>query len=387
MNSLSIKQARRLVLASQGIHRENEFGRGCQGLVNVVERLGYVQIDTISVIERAHHHTCWNRVKHYSPSTLESAVEQRKIYEYWSHAAAFLPMRGYRFSLPRKQLFQDGDQHWFKKDLKQMAYVKDRIRAEGELQARDFDQPRAGTDHAWGGHKPAKIALELLFMQGELMVSKRNGFQKVFDLTERVVPENVDQSMPSEQEYFDHLIMTFLNAHGIGTAAEMTYLLKGLKPSIEARCNELVEDQRLVMIDVAGKYYFARSDFEVRLNQKLSRHKVKILSPFDNLLIQRQRMRDLFNFDYQIECYVTAKKRKFGYFVLPFLCGQEFAGRMDAKIDRKTKILTISKLFFESEAHRSCEHELEKSLNGFLKFNGGESLKIEDVLVKGNRKD
>jgi uncharacterized protein YcaQ len=381
LNSLSQNQARRLVLASQGIHRESEFGRGRQGVVNAIERLGYVQIDTISVVERAHHHTCWNRVKNYSQQLLDQAVKHREIYEYWSHAAAFLAMRDFRFSLPRKRIFRDTDKHWFKKDLKQMAYVMDRIRAEGALQARDFDQLRAGTDHAWGGHKPAKVALELLFMQGELMVSKRNGFQKVFDLTERVVPDYIDQSMPTEEEYFDHLITTFLIANCFGTASEMTYLLKGLKPQIETRCQELIEDRRLVMIDVSGKCYFALPDFESRLSLRLSKRAVKILSPFDNLLIQRQRMRDLFNFDYQIECYVTAKKRKYGYFVLPFLCGQEFAGRMDVKIDRKTKVMTVSKLFYESEKHRECHQEVEKALFGFLKFNGGEDLRIEEILV------
>ena len=362
MNSLSVTQARKLVLTSQGIHRESEFGRGRGGLVNAIESLGYIQIDTISVVERAHHHTSWNRVNNYSPALLDSALAHREIFEYWSHAAAYLPMRDYRFSLPRKQAFLKGDRHWYKKIPAQMAYVKDRIRAQGELQARDFDQQRHDSGHAWGGHKPAKMALELLFMQGELMVSRRNGFQKVFDLTERVLPEQVDQSMPSKQEYCDHLIMKFLNANGLGTSAEIAYLLK-----------------------VAGKHYFARSDFEIQLNKKLSRRNVKILSPFDNLLIQRQRMRDLFSFDYQIECYVPAKKRRYGYFVLPILCGQQFAGRMDAKIDRKSKLMTVSKLFFEAERHRDCQPELDKSLADFLRFNGGENLKIEQVLLNHNR--
>lgn len=381
MNSLSKKQARRLVLASQGIHRESEFGRGCSGLVKAIEHLGYIQIDTISVVERAHHHTCWNRIKGYSAALLEQAVAQRDVFEYWSHAAAYLPMRDYRFSLPRKQAYLDGDKHWYEKNSKQMKYVVDRIRAEGELQAKSFDQPRRNSGHAWGGHKPAKMALEQLFMQGELMVSRRSGFQKVFDLTERVLPDLLDQSMPSDTEYHDHLIMRFLIANGIGTPAEMAYLRKGLKPKIQARCLQLLEDQRIVELEVVGKGYFALPTFDATLRKKLSRNKVKILSPFDNLLIQRQRMRDLFDFDYQIECYVTAKKRKYGYFVLPILCGQEFVARMDAKIDRKTKVLTVSKLFFESTKMLGCRQELDKALAEFLLFNNGESLKVDQVLL------
>ncbi len=381
MNSLSKAQARRLVLASQGIHAEGQFGRGQAGLVKAIEHLSYIQIDTISVVERAHHHTCWNRVVNYSPRLLDRALDQREIFEYWSHAAAYLPMRDYRFSLPKKQRYLDGDAHWYEKNPKQMRYVMDRIGAEGELKAKDFDQQRNHRDHAWGGHKPAKMALEQLFMQGDLMVSRRDRFQKVFDLTERVLPNAVDSSKPSDDEFCEHLIMRFLIANGLATPAEIAYLRKGLKAKIQRRCSELVEDQRLVELEVSGKTYFALAEFETVLAKRVSRSKVKILSPFDNLLIQRQRMRDLFDFDYQIECYVTAKKRKHGYFVLPILCGQKFIGRMDAKIDRKTKVMTVSALYFESENDLIHRNELDKALLKFLKFNQGENLAIDKMVV------
>ena len=384
MNSLSIEQARKLVLVSQGMHQEHEFGQGRTGLNKAIERLSYIQIDTISVVERAHHHTLWNRLKSYSPELLDTALKHRDVFEYWSHAAAYLPMNDFRFSLIKKRAYLNGESHWYQKDAKQMRYVLDRIGAEGELQAKDFDQPRRDSGHAWGGHKPAKMALEQLFMQGELMVSRRNGFQKVFDLRERVLPEGIDQSLPNELEYYDYLIMRFLEANGMGTAAEIAYLRKGLNPKIQARCQSLVEDQRLEAVEVVGKLYFAPVDFEEKLKQRLSRSKVKILSPFDNLLIQRQRMRDLFDFDYQIECYVTAKKRKYGYFVLPILGGQEFIGRMDAKIDRKTKLLTVSKLFFETDKHQAHQPELDKALANFLSFNQGNSVQVNQTVVSVN---
>ncbi len=375
------------MLASQKIHRENELGTGKHGLINAIEHLGYIQIDTISVVERAHHHTCWNRLKNYTPALLDQAVADRQVFEYWSHAAAYLPMRDYRFSLPRKQAFINGEKHWYKKDAKQMKYVYHRIKAEGALQASDFDQQRNTRDHAWGGLKPAKMALEQLFMQGELMISKRNGFQKVFDLTERVLPVNVERSMPSSVEYHDHLIETYLQANGIGTAAEIAYLRKGLGALIKQRCDELVEEKNLIVLDVGGKSYFALAGFEQVLLNKVSRRKVKILSPFDNLVIQRQRMRELFNFDYQIECYVPAKKRKHGYFVLPILGGQEFIGRMDAKIDRKTKLLTISKLFFESELYLDFKEELNVALARFLRFNQGQKFEIKNVVLNDQTLD
>jgi uncharacterized protein YcaQ len=381
LNHLSQKQARKLVLARQGIHRETEFGAGYQGVVNAIERLSYVQIDTISVVERAHHHALWNRLKEYSPRLLNQAVAERGVFEYWSHAAAYLPMRDLRFSLPRKHGYLNGDQHWYHKNPKQMQYVKDRITAEGELRVKDFDQQRSQSDHAWGGHKPAKMALEQLFMQGELMVSRRDGFQKVFDLSERVIPDDVDSSMPTETEHLDHLIMRFLSSNGIGSSAEIAYLRKGFKPLVEKRCKELIEEQRIAELVVAGKRYFALSDFATALNKNVSRLRVKILSPFDNLLIQRQRMRDLFDFDYQIECYVTAKKRKHGYFVLPILAGQQFIGRMDAKIDRKTKRMTVSKLFLETNNYSEHRQALVLALKRFLEFNQGVTLIIEQVII------
>lgn len=381
MNSLSIKQARKLILISQRVHRGNDFGVGNTGLIRAIEHLGYVQIDTISVVERAHHHTLWNRVKNYSPTMLDQTLTNRVVFEYWSHAAAYLPMRDYRFSLPRKQAYINGDKHWYDKDPGQMKYVLERIRSEGELRAKDFDQQRNHRDHAWGGHKPAKMALEQLFMQGELMVSKRDKFQKVFDLAERVLPSNIDQSMPTDTQLYDHLIHRFLTANGIGTPAEIAYLRKGLKSKVNARCLELLEDQRLVELNVSGNVYYALPEFESILEKKLSRYKAKILSPFDNLLIQRQRMRDLFDFNYQIECYVSAKKRKFGYFVLPILYGQEFIGRMDAKIDRKTKIMTIHKLVFESQKHLKYKDKVDTALREFLLFNKGEQFKIDQINV------
>ncbi|MFT6408543.1 MAG: hypothetical protein ACJAQ6_001963 [Arenicella sp.] len=381
MISLTLKQARKLVIVSQGIHRDGQFGHGRAGLVSAIEQLSYIQIDTISVVERAHHHTCWNRVKGYSPCLLDAAVASRDVFEYWSHAAAYMPMRDYRYSLPKKQAYLEGEQHGYPTDEKQMTLVMERIAGEGALQAKDFDQRRNNSDHAWGGHKPAKIALEQLFMQGELMVSKRRGFQKVFDLTERVLPDNINRLMPSTVEHYDHLILSFLRAHGIGTSAEISYLRKGLKVPINLRCRELVEDQQLIELEVAGKVYFALSSFQSVLDQRCSLSKIKILSPFDNLLIQRQRMRDLFNFDYQIECYVTAKKRKHGYFVLPILRGQEFVGRMDAKIDRKTQLMTVSKLFFETDNYLDLRQDLAQTMQQFLSFNQGRELKIEQVIV------
>lgn len=376
--TLSPKQARKLVLLSQGLHKNAELGRGRNATLKAIEKLGYIQIDTISVVERAHHHTLWTRADGYQPKHLDKLLEQRKVFEYWSHAAAYLPMRDYRYSLPRKQAIAGGEKHWHVKNEKVANQVLQRVKDEGPLQARDFEHTRKG-DGGWWEWKPAKLALEQLFMEGELMIVRRQGFQKVYDLTERVLPDDIDTSTPETDEYHQHLIRKYLKANGVGTPSQIAYLLKGIKASIRQQCQQMLEDKQLVRVFIKQQEYFALPGFEQLLDKSLSRSKVKILSPFDNLLIQRKRTCDLFGFDYQIECYVPEAKRQFGYFCLPILWGQEFAGRMDAKIDRKTGVLTISDLYVETKRENDFVEAFVPSLQEFLLFNGGQQIKLQST--------
>ena len=374
-NILSLKEAQKIILLSQGIHKENKIGKGKKATFKVIEAINYVQIDSISVIERAHHHSIWNRAENYAPEHIELLLEDKKIFEYWSHAASYLPMVNYRYSLPRKKAIAQGDLHWFSKDKKSNSLVLERIKAEGPLRAKDFKDTRE-TNTGWWDWKPAKKALEQLFMEGELMVVKRLGFQKVYDLTERVLPSNIDNSIPTEDEYFQHLIFNYLKANAVGTPEQISYLLKGFKSSIKKHCMQMCEDGSLITVTVNNQSYFALPTINNLLKQKLSRSKVKILSPFDNLLIQRKRTKELFNYDYQVECYVPANKRKFGYFSLPLLWGRTFAGRMDVKIDRTLGVLNILNLHIETEKVDEFIIDLKKTLDKFLSFNKGTSINV-----------
>jgi uncharacterized protein YcaQ len=380
-HTLSLNEAKKAILLSQGIHKAHKLGKGKAATYKALESINYVQIDSISVVERAHHHSLWNRVENYDPIHIEQLLEDKKIFEYWSHAASYLPMVDYRFSLPRKSAFAKGDEHWFKKDKKSMSYVLDRIKAEGPLQAKDFKDPRKSKS-GWWDWKPAKVALEQLFMEGKLMALKRQGFQKVYDLTENVLPTNIDTSTPSEAEYFQYLIINYLNANAIGTYQQITYLLKGLKIPVKKYCMHMVEEGVLITVNVDNQSYFALPTVHNRLKTKLSRYKVKILSPFDNLLIQRKRTKELFNYDYQIECYVPAEKRKFGYFSLPLLWGSTFSGRMDVKMDRRSGVLNVLHLHIETEKADEFIVDLKKSLDKFLAFNNGTSIKVTRITCK-----
>jgi len=377
-NSLSLKEAQKAILLSQGIHNEHKLGKGKSASNKVIKALNYVQIDSISVVERAHHHSIWNRAENYQPAHIEQLLEDKQIFEYWSHAAAYLPMADYRFSLPRKNVIANGDSHWFKVDKKDMAAVLDRIKVDGPLRAKDFNDPRK-TKNGWWDWKPAKKALEQLFMEGELMAVKRQGFQKVYDLTERVLPSNIDTSTPSEAEYFQHLVVNYLNANALGTTEQITYLLKGLKAPVKKYCQQMVEQGLLITVTVNNQTYFALPSINKLLKQKLTRKKVKILSPFDNLLIQRKRIKTLFDYDYQIECYVPAAKRKVGYFSLPLLWGSKFSGRMDVKMDRKFGILNILNLHLETDNADEFIVDLKSTLDKFLAFNKGSAINVVKI--------
>lgn len=378
---LSSKQARKIVLLSQGLVETTgkPAASGSAAVLKVIENLGYIQIDSISVLQRAHHHTLWNRVKAYQSAHLEELEAEKKVFEYWSHAAAYLPMRDYRFTLPRKQAIAAGEKHWHSKDSKLAKAVLKRIQAEGPLQARDFEHKRSVKSTGWWDWKPAKKALEQLFMEGELMVVKRQGFQKVYDLTERIIPKGINTTTPSTTEYHQHLIRRFLTAQGMATPGEIAYLLTGIKGPVKQCCLQMIEDGKLLKVQVKAQEYYALPNVEALLAQSLRRSKVKILSPFDNLVIQRKRTEHLFDFNYQIECYVPAAKRQYGYFSLPLLWGDSFVGRMDAKIDRKTAVLHIHNLHIETTHVEEFLCALTPFLNEFLAFNQGQHIQVHKI--------
>lgn len=369
MESLSPKQARKLVLHSQKLPFAKQKDSAISATQSAIDHLGYIQIDTISVIERAHHHTLWNRNPHYTSGHLDLLLEEKSIFEYWSHAAAYLPMRDFRFSLVRKQAMASGEiHHWYECDRKLMDELLERIREEGPLMSRDFEN--SGDKTGEWHRKPAKKALENLFMQGELMIPYRKNFQKVYDLTERVLPDGVDTSVPDQEEYGRFLVSSYLRANGIGQAAEMVYLLKNTRNLIKCTLQEMVEDGEVLPVEVCKKQYYVLPQSLALLKKPLRRSRVKILSPFDNLLIQRERMRTLFNFDYLLECYVPARKRKYGYFVLPILWNGKLAARMDCRAERKKKILHIHNLVLEPGVKAvPFADALKKELIPFLSFN------------------
>jgi uncharacterized protein YcaQ len=358
--------------------------KGKAGTLAAIEQIGYVQIDTISVIARAHHHVLWTRVPNYQPEFLKNLEEKdRAIFDYWAHAASYLPMRDYRFSLYRKQEIIKQDKHWYKKDPKNMAYLLDQFKERGPLMSKDLEKGNFVKNHAWG-IPPIKQALMHLFMEGKIMIIGRQGFQKIYDLPEKILPQTVNTILPSRDAYIEHIIRRDIGAHGLMQSKEIGHLLKISIKEKEAALQQLVQTGELKQLTIKGlenKSYYAFTEKIENYQPKRRAKKFHILSPFDNLVILRKRIMDLFDFSYTLECYVPAAKRKVGYFSLPLLYGRQFVGQLDLKADRKKKILWIKNLVWESHLKKTeidkCYEALWKKLQAFARFNECESIQTE----------
>lgn len=344
-----LARLRRFALDSQGLLQSQPFGQGIAGARNAIDHIGYVQIDTISVVERAHHHVFYSRVPKFKPAMTNQMLLDGDIFEYWTHAAAFLPIADFRFSLPYKHAIKSGQTHWYRNpDRKLMGELLARIRSDGPIRSQDLESNTSKRE-GWWDWKPAKKALEQMYMEGDLMVCDREGFQKTYDLTERVLPSHVDTHMPSMDEFAVHIVDQQLRCHGIASLKGLTYqrrnseLRKTVKSLVLERLSQgLLEQMQLP----SGEVFILETG---ALDKRLPRlsNRMLILSPFDNSVIQRERLRSLFQYDYQIECYVPAAKRQYGYFCLPLLYRGEFIGRMDCKVHRKDRHLEIKSLYME----------------------------------------
>jgi hypothetical protein len=372
---------RRLALHAQGLTSTAPFGRGLAAAQRALEHLGYVQIDTISVVARAHQHTLWTRVPSLSPATdaLDRLVEMRAAFEHWFHAAAYLPMRDYRFSLPLMRRVRRGETGWHRAEPRIMRRVLDRIRAEGPLRARDFAEPRARPG-AWWGWTPQKRALERLFLQGDLMIAGRHGFQKIYDLTERVLPAGTTATEPTTRELADHLIDVALRAHGFTSAGSVAYLRRSaaLRQAVGKRLVQRVRAGDLATLALAdGQRVFMRHGALDAPRRVADR--ALVLSPFDNALIQRDRTLAVHGLAYQLECYVPATKRRFGYFCLPVLYRDLLVGRADCKAHRAQGVLEVVHLHVERDVgdRERFARALAAALRAFAAFNG-----CGEVLVK-----
>ena len=377
---------RRLALSSQGLLQPKPYGQGLAGARKAISHLGYIQIDTISVVERAHNHVLRSRVPNFTPDMTNQLLTSGDVFEYWSHAAAFLPIEDYRFSLPYKQAIKSGQVHWYKdRDLKLMNELLARIRADGPLRSRDLETTKVKRE-GWWDWKPAKQAIEQLYMQGDLMVSDREGFQKAYDLTERVLPSNTNTQVPTVEAFAEYLLDQQLRCHGLVTYKGVTYLRKNvpLRKAVKALVTERLAQGLLEELQLStGEQYFVEAGALERPLPRVS-NRMMILSPFDNCVIQRDRLKALFQYEYLIECYVPAAKRQYGYFSLPLLYRDQFIGRVDCKAHRKDRHFEIKALYFEAHGFDDDEviSAFVKAMGEFCSFQNCDTVSLAKASPK-----
>lgn len=379
---LTLQQLRFLTLESQGLTKPYPFGKGKDAVLKALEHLGYLQIDTLSIVERAHHHTLWTRIPDYKTEYLDELVEERKVFEYWFHAASYLPMKDFRFALLQMLEVKQSKTHYYNADPKVMKYVLDTIRREGPKKARDFENEtkKAGS---WWSWKPTKVALERLFLQGDLMISSRNGMQKTYDLTENVLPKSINTTLPTDLEFAEYLVKTYLNAYGFTTVKQITHLKTGelIRKNVDKVLKSMLQEGTIQQVNIENmpSVFVNKNLLEKPLNKTNS--SIRILSPFDNSIIHRDRVKQFFDFDYKIECYTPKEKRQYGYFCLPILFGDTFIGRIDCKAHRKEKEFEIIHLHIENP---NIDFEMWKKpfveiIKSFVTFNGCEHIKLTKV--------
>jgi len=360
MYSISLPTARQLMLAAQGLDRLPEQPATQRDVLAMIRRMGFLQIDTIHVVARSPYLTLWSRLGDYPPAWLDELLAEGALFEYWAHAACFLPIEDY--PLYRRIMLdairaKDWPARWAVNWIRENPQAIERMRAHlqqnGAVRSADFenkDRPSGG----WWNWKEEKNALEALFMTGELMIARRQKFQRVYDRRERVLPGWDDAAAPSTEAVCRTQTLRAVRALGVALPAWIPDYFRQPKKEVFGQLQALVAEGLLAQVQVQGfedPAYIHPEQFGL-LEQVAAGGRVAtlttLLSPFDPLVSDRQRARQLFNFDYTIECYTPAPRRIYGYFSLPILWRGQIIGRLDAKAHRADKLFEIKTLHLEA---------------------------------------
>lgn len=354
---LSLQDARHLQLAAQGLLTTPRRKASQTDVLACIRRMALLQIDTIQVVARSPYLVLFSRLGQYEPSWLDSLLARGEIFEYWAHEACFVPREDYR--LLRHRMLDPAamgwkfSAQWLKTHEAEIEQIVERIRQHGPVRASDFER-KGGKGNGWWDWKPEKRHLEVLFTVGRLMVSERHNFQRIYDLAERVRPGWDDaRDLPSLALAQRDMVRASCRALGLvktGWVADYYRLRRG---KYDALLHQLADEGELLPVRVEGWQHgaFVHASLADELAQAqagiLKASHSAVLSPFDPLVWDRKRAKDLFDFDYRIECYTPAPKRQYGYFVLPLLRRGKLVGRLDAKAHRKEGVFEIKSLYLE----------------------------------------
>jgi uncharacterized protein YcaQ len=371
---LTLARARRIWLRAQRLTTRSPFGEGPDATPLAVEHLGYVQIDTINVIERCHHHILWTRIPTYRRDHLHGAqAVDKTVFEYWTHALSYVPTSAYRFFIPEMRRRRTAPGGWFAavkpEDLRR---ILSRIRQEGPLSIRDIeDDILVDKDHAWASRKPSRRALQLAFYTGALTVGARSGMLKTYELTDRHFGWEKRPRAASEKQVVEYLLDRALRAQGIVSLDSICHLDAKRKPAVRRAIDSRVRRGRLLPVAIEGAertHHWAAPE-TLEDDSAVEDVLTHILSPFDPLIIQRKRLNLFFDYQHRFEAYVPKEKRTLGYFALPVLVGDEIVAALDLKADRAKGRLQVQQWTWVGRASaRAHKARVEEELHRFEAF-------------------
>ena len=379
---------RRLMLEKQGVGRFPDHVDKSD-VYDTVDRLGCLQIDTINVVERAHYLTLWTRLGQYDKEHLhEVAYRDRLLFEYWAHSACYVPFKDYRYYIKSMNVRRMEMRTRFSKrsnaDPELLDRVLSRVRDEGPLSSKDFEGPKR--KGGWWNWKPAKLALELLFGAGILLIDRRENFQRYYDLVENVLPTGVDISEPSDDERVRFFALKTMSSLGLVKPQEVrkyyhpwSVKLDRTSRQLNELLDRLVIDGQAVKHSVDGDknpYYCLPRDTDrlEELGSGFGFDDVRLFVYFDNMMWNRERITELFGFESRLETYVPKDKRVYGYYHLPVLYGDRLVARVEPKMDRENNMMIIRGYWVEDGFNPTEDYEekLSRNLEEFARFHGAE---------------
>lgn len=380
---LTKSEARRIWLRAQRLDTPAPFGEGPQATAAAVEHLGYVQIDTINVIERCHHHILYSRIPNYLRADLRQAQSvDKSVFEYWTHALSYVPAKDFRYFIPDMKLHKREGHKWFASvspaDTRKVMRL---LKRDGALTIRDIeDDVLTEKEHLWQSRKPSKRALQLAFYTGAVTISERTGMLKTYELMTRHFGWDRPPKPASTTETTTYLLDRALRAQGLVSLDSICHLDAPSKAAVRRLIEGRVRRKELVPVALegAGKQEHWAETATLEPQSLASANDgdgglVHILSPFDPLIIQRKRTELFFDYGHRFEAYVPKEKRLFGYFALPVVVGEHIVAAIDLKTDRRQKKLLMQKWSWVGKgaarsARKDYKRRIEEELHRFERF-------------------
>ena len=399
MIEITLPEAQQFILQKQGILTRNP----AQSVLEVAKRIHNVQIDTISVVARSHDLTVFTRFPQYEEKAIWELQQRKELFEAISHALCLLPINAFPFYNWLMTIYRQSPKSaywskWIQSNQPVIDQVYNAIKQHGALSSKDFKVPPERKSKGWWAWKSEKRALEYLFHTGQLLIQYRKGFQKFYDLPERVLPPNIDHEPMAINEIPEYICDKTFASFGIGNHQEMRCYLNSRatrhlwnnKPDrITNFLNEQVKENNLTHVKIntiKEPQYIRTHDLDLLLNTNPAPTKqVYLINPFDNIIRERALLAKYWQFNYTLEAYTPPAKRKYGYYLMPVLDGHQFIGRLEPKVHRKQQILEIKSIYFEPE-YTATPQSLERlyaGIHAFAEFHKCDQIQIGKVSPAG----